>query len=154
MKMRCSEAVELLLEADVAELQETGDSPLAEHLRTCDGCRERAAQILSMTRDLSDALDDLAARIAPTLDPGDMRVRSPVRWRVLVPLAAAGIGALMLLPRGPDSLVPIPFVEPPAWASSQTVPGAARVMVQSDLHERIAVLPTQNPDITVVWFMD
>jgi hypothetical protein len=154
MKMRCSEAVELLLEADVAELDGTGDSALAAHVRRCDPCRARAAQILSVTGDLSDALDDLATRIAPTLDPADVRVRPRVHWRVLVPLAAAGIGALMLLPKGPDSFAPVPFAEPPAWASGEAGRVARGVMVQSDLHEKIAVLPTQNPDITVVWFMD
>jgi hypothetical protein len=53
--MTCDHALELLLEADLGELDGAGESPLARHVRDCAKCRAVAAQLAMDTRALAVA---------------------------------------------------------------------------------------------------
>jgi anti-sigma factor RsiW len=174
--MKCREAEILLLEADPYELRGEGDGALATHLRRCEACRRSARRILEGERALDDALRARAARrsvdhvlreVRATLaegreDPAGQVPGAPrsIRWKVAVPLAAAAVAAIALWSRGPgDESTPVSPVVRPAWSAppSATASTAAEagergsgLRVEAD--ERFALLPTESPTISVVWF--
>lgn len=149
-----------ILEGDPHELRGEGDSRLAAHVRECSGCARAAATVLAelerldafLASDPSDAVvDRVLARAGPTV-PGSRgpaladlhptgRPRPwPGRWTMVA--AAAAVAALLLLPGSP---VP-PAPEAPAG-------GTLRLpTVEAMSGQRVAVLETDNPDITVLWF--
>lgn len=168
----CREAEALLLEADRADLLGQGDGPLAVHIRSCDACRRAAARIVAGERVLDDALGERAA--ARPVDEVLHAVRqelvtdreagpgsaSFIRWKVVVPLVAAALGALSLWHSGPggDS-TPVSPVVRPAWSASPsaaargtTAPGEDEGGLRVEADGRFALMKTGSPTISVVWF--
>lgn len=168
----CREAESLLLEADLPELQGGGGGPLAVHLRRCDACRRRAAQILAAQRALDDALGERASR-----RPVDSVLRAvreelaadrkeanggapSVRWTVALPLAAAAFAALALWSSGPgEDSRPVSPVVRPAWSvpssaapKGPTGPGLDDGGLRVEADGRFALMKTGSPTISVVWF--
>jgi hypothetical protein len=144
----CEQARRWMLEADLAELRALERSPVADHLAGCDGCRRRAEAIVAGMAELDHALAELA-RPAATRRTALLRFRPARAWRWAAPLAlAAGIAAVMLARR------PAPAEEPPGVTAERI----ARVLfapapVARALDGRgVAVLETNDPDVTVVWF--
>ena len=155
--MKCADALEALLEADLRTLEGTGDEALASHIRVCPACAKLANAILRGEASLEMALDaevheldldrilDAAGVEAPRTVP-----HLPARWRprslsrqglTLLPLAvAAGMAALFL---GREPSLPGPAYSPPP-----AVPG---LDVQTPEGRSVAVLETNNPEITVLW---
>jgi len=127
--MNCDEARELLLEAELVELRGEGDSPLARHVTACAGCRAMAAHILSQTAALHAALERRPA------------AKRRFAWRRAVPvgLAAAAALALLLVPRTKETRV---------LPAAAVAPHEGVVATASN----VAVIQTQNPKITVVWY--
>lgn len=152
-EMNCSDAREALLEADIDQLEGRCEGALAEHLGGCPGCRGVARMILEGERGLGEAmldlvpapdLDDLLRRAGKTPSVGRKGIRQEVRWLVprLVPLAAAA--ALVALFLGREPVLPGDPVVHLAQA-----PGLGLEVPEG---QDVAVLATNNPDITVLWF--
>jgi hypothetical protein len=97
---------------------------------------------------------------APDVGPGVVELpsgaESAVRkrrlaWRVALPLAAAAAAVLALFQLPGPTGTGIPFV-PPESAQRETGGRGGRVAAANP-ETSVAVLPTDNPDITVVWFI-
>ena len=154
--MRCDEARALLLEAEPEELAGAGDAPLAVHLRECAGCAAATRVLLGQSSLLDEALaaqppvPDVEAILARAGVPAPARARAPRRgWRGIAPrralwgaLSAAAATAALLLLR-PDV--------PPTRLATAHAPTAPPV-VESSSSPGVAVIATDDPDITVVWF--
>jgi anti-sigma factor RsiW len=132
-----------LLEAESVELEGTADTEVGRHVATCGACAASAARILAAHAALDEHLDahpafDAAALVARAR-PARARRRPSVRlWAPL--LAAAGLAALLLYSE--RSLPPLPGTAPAALAPPD---------VSAPEGTNFAVLPTTDPDITVVW---
>jgi hypothetical protein len=158
--MKCVDARRALLEAELNTLEGVGDEPLARHVRECPGCSSVARTILEGEAALCDALK----RAAPRLDPqrllavageeeaavarrGVQPLRSwkrPARALALLPLAAAAAATGLFLGRPPS--LPGPPYAPPASVGG--------LDVQAPGGSGVAVLQTNNPEITVLWLLD
>lgn len=150
--MNCVEARKLLLEADLAELRETGDSPLSRHVRVCSRCRVVAEQILADELALAEVLDTLEPntrqRPIGVGELGSERWRS-WRVRVLAPLlAAAGIAAVVVMRLGFSGGTATPTLVAPAahWASAPSV--------EPPPNRDVVVFATDDPNIVVIWFTE
>ncbi|HEX6590013.1 MAG TPA: hypothetical protein VF039_13495 [Longimicrobiales bacterium] len=153
--MNCSSARDALLDAELDELRGRGDTPLAEHVRTCDACRADADRILAATAALGRALDtDVAARSSraerarggarDARNAGRRQGARPLRFVVpLVAAAAAAAALLVAAPRIARQAQVAPYTPPPR------VPSAPVVNATGD--GGVAVMNTADPTITVVW---
>jgi hypothetical protein len=133
-ELTCERARELMLEAEVEELEGHGDSPLVRHIERCASCRVRARHLLQGYADLDAGLAALAPRKRA------LRFGRRARWLPL-PLAAAAVLALLLArrPEAPvqpsELLLSMMFPEPPVV----TPPPGRQAMV------------LEKNDLTVVW---
>ena len=130
------------------------------HLEVCVACTAFLRHIAEASEGMALLLDQLAATVGPLADPAAaresvrlVRPRITIRWRVLLPLVAATLAGVALLRPGDREVAP--FAGGPEW----TLPVAnlrsiQPVVVSSSSHSNVAVLPTDNPNITIVWFMD
>lgn len=99
--MSCAQMLDLMLEADPAELAGRGHSALAGHLRECGRCRAVARQIVADTRLLESALAvDVQRR--PRAIERATRAPSSVR-RLGIAAVAAATAAIAVL-RGVDTV--------------------------------------------------
>ncbi len=138
--MNCATALDLLLEAEPAELAGEADTGLAQHLRTCARCRRRAQLILDEYAALRGALDHAEPRLHPAAAPTRHR-----RWAVIVPLALAASVAVLLLGRRSGLLAP------PATPVAQVASAAEALEVEGSPGRTVAVFRTDNPNIVVIW---
>ena len=149
----CERVRELLLEAEPEDLRGDGDGEVARHLQGCPTCARVAAAVLGATRALDEALTAGAARLDPAaivaraLGPAPLaarprRVRRPGRWAGVAGLAAAAALAAILLTRPPEAPLS------PAPRLAQGPPPLVEVATPTD----VAIIQTDNPDITVLWF--
>jgi hypothetical protein len=144
--MNCAAARDMMLEADLAELDGIIDSELSRHVRACADCAAAARQILTAERELDRALSSAAPRLAA--DAAIRRATRPLpayrrAWPAVALVAAAMLAALLFGPPKPvgPGLPPGP---PPTVGSGHAVeapPGRSG-----------AVFSTDNPDIVVIWF--
>ena len=155
--MTCDDALEALLEADPTVLEGIGEEPLARHLRKCAACARKALAIRQGEASLAAALE--RALPAPDLEvilaaagvdssgpaiplPAPQRSRAvSTKVLALFPMAAAAAVAALLLTRPPA--LPGPVYSPP--------PPAPGLDVRTPAGSSVAVLETNNPDITVLW---
>jgi hypothetical protein len=154
--MTCAEARDLILEADPSELEGSGESLLADHIRECGRCRAVAGTILGAER-------SLAAGLADAVEPPDLdellkkasRPESPkgsilplrkrrVGLAVLPVVAAAAMVALLFL--GEQPRLPGDPYTPPERSSG--------LGLEIPEGRNAAVLTTNNPNITVLWFFN
>jgi len=153
----CADVRDLLLEAAPEELRGEGEGPLTVHLRSCAACRRRAELLLRADEALDEALgagpaldvDAILAQAAAAPAEVGWKARAAraarqaaAARRAWIPLAAAAaLTGLLLVTRSPG---PPP---PPAGA-----PAGALPLVESASAAGVAILETDNPDITVLWF--
>ncbi len=159
--MDCSTTREWILEVDPEELEQDATGEHADHLAECPECRARANEILGAEVALRDTLDSVEpalgveaalvrAREAAAARKATFRRR---RWQVAVPLAAAALGGILLMNR--PTPAPGPAFDPATMRAARELGlVGARPVVNAEGHQRVAVLPTQNPNITVIWFME
>jgi len=151
--MTCDEALEAILEAEPDALAGLGDHPLADHVRTCTRCRALARSVMAdeeaLGRELGSAvpasdLEGLLNQAFPprTAGPKLFRPRHRALGLALIPLAAAAAAVSLFF----HFQVPAPGVSTP---SLHTPPGLGLVVPEG---RNAAVLATNNPDITVLWF--
>ena len=136
-EMKCETAREQMLEAEIAELEGRGDSPLARHVAGCELCRAQAQRLLRGYADLNAGLAALTRR-------SSMGAQKPSRrWTRWMPLPLAAAAALALvLTRSSSTLVPqselmlsLMFPEQPVV----TPPAGKQAMI------------LEKNDLTVVW---
>jgi len=161
--MNCNEARGLMLEAHPSELEGSGNGILAQHIRGCGRCRYLARTVLAEEAavgeelasyvaipDLDELLDRAVEPESSEPEPSDLekqeRLWRRARFRKagfgLVPLAAAATIAGLLL-------VENPRMPGDPYTPSEPAPGLA---VEVPEGQNIAVLATNNPNITVLWF--
>jgi len=159
--MQCEIARERILEADPAELSGDVAGDLADHLAGCSACHVLANRVLKAERALAGAiaamesgLDVDAALARVPRGQGWGSVRGWRRAGLALPLAAAAVAALVMLKPPEDSRQAAAF-DPSAPVVTRTL-GWDRPapVVRSISHANVAILPTENPDITIVWFMN
>lgn len=171
--MNCDAARAAMLEAPPAALTGAGDDDLALHLRGCEGCALMADEMTKATSRLDEALRQFAAAqdveatlaavharlgrgegadVRPNARREALRTRWP--WAGSV-LAAAAIASLALW-RG-DRIDPLPS-EPAAIDASRLVavtqpwPVGPADELSVDSDRRFALIKTDKPTISVVWF--
>ncbi|MDE0690941.1 MAG: hypothetical protein OXI55_01715 [Gammaproteobacteria bacterium] len=157
--MTCPRTAELL-STDIAELRDSGGD-LARHIETCAECSEAVARILAAT----DALGGVMSH-APSLDAKAVVARegeasaSRSAWHWIAPAwrkwgawpaagaAAAAVAAVTLYfaTRTPE---PVLVGEP--W--SPTDPPPRPLLAAAPGHD-VVVIPTEDPDITIVWLVE
>ena len=153
----CGRPAEALLRAERDELDGSGSTELAGHIRACERCGALARTILAGYETLNDTLEpavelNAAEIVALGRARADAGVRRRFRWRLPMPpmwaattAAAASIATALALvlpePRG-SGLEPV-------WQPPATV---TRAPVVSAPHHNVAVIQTDDPDITVFWF--
>lgn len=155
----CRDFREMLLEAEPSELRGEGGGPLAEHLRRCDGCRRAALVILATNAGLAEALAreadpaavDAVLRQAGVAPGGVKAPQHRGRWRrarswawATGALAAAMAGVILMRGR--------PAPAPPSLAATRGAAAAQLPVVADASADKVAVLATDDPDITVLWF--
>jgi predicted anti-sigma-YlaC factor YlaD len=157
--MTCSDAVHRILEGDPLDLQGHGDSSLAEHIRTCPRCRAMAELVLEEERrlgiqmvgavevpDLDQLLDEALEKRPGTSPKTTSREHQGLQFKrfglPLIPLAAAA--AVVTLFLGGEPSLPGDSYAPPQRT--------AGLGVEVPEGQNAAVLATNNPDITVLWF--
>jgi hypothetical protein len=133
--MICNDALELLLDADLDELEGKGGSPLAAHVRSCARCRTVAAQLGLDTRALGRTIVE-----RPSAAPV-RRVRRPIVHRPVFVAGALAAGLLLAVlavrrdgatPRIAETATSSPAVgSRGARASAATAPPSAPVVARS-----------------------
>jgi hypothetical protein len=146
--------MELLLEADVAELEGRRDSGLSGHIRRCADCATVAQRILAEQQELQRLLRaehprtsmDVALARAGTRAIAAKRRRRI--WRAVVPLAvAAGLTGILLTNSDGNGAFESAWVAPEragVGLDIETPPGKNVVIFEVE----------DRPDIVVVWFYD
>lgn len=159
----CTNFLGALLEAEVDELRGYADTALSHHVAQCASCAAAAERILDANRALDRALaptpaldvEAVLARARPAAARGgnDRSSRRPEaghasrpvgrRWRAWAGLAAAAsVAALILISEREPGLPGTP--DPPLKR--------AQALVEAPADRKVAVIQTDNPDITVLWF--
>jgi hypothetical protein len=137
-----------LLEADPGELRGEGNSPIAMRVREDERVRNAAADILEQMNvyDVTiSALVDAAVAKPSTERKVARRSISRVWGATLVSgsLAAAAIAAIIVLRSDSPIARPAATREPPLTAT-----------LNASSTRPFAVIPTDNPDIAIVWLFD
>jgi anti-sigma factor RsiW len=153
----CERARDAILEVD---LNEPIDPEVEVHLAECADCGALLERLEAQQVALGGVLAEIAATVAADVDPAEIRERQMfarrrrrTSWRVLVPVAAAALGGVAFF--GPRARVAGPFEGGPEWALPvATLQSIQPVVLSSGSHSNVAVLPTDNPNITIVWFME
>lgn len=153
----CGRPVADLLRADVDELDGSGSSELAGHIRDCERCGALARSILSGYDALDDTLDvpvrvESRSIVALGRARADASVRSRSWWRLpMPPVWAAGTAAAASIAAALALVLPAPL-DPqlvPVWQAPGIV--TSTPVVSAPQHN-VAVIRTDDPDITVFWF--
>lgn len=163
----CHHPVEPLLTAELDELAGKADTELGRHVRDCPHCATAARKILAANdalnaslaegRILSGGLLIAEARSRKGKAPegrawwGSRVPAAQPAWRWLPAAAAVGtlaIAATLLAVFGNEE--PLPG---PEWNPDPITPEhAAQPLVVDAPGYNVAVIPTANPDITILWF--
>jgi hypothetical protein len=147
--------MELILEADVVEVEGRSDSELSAHIRECSACAATAKRILSEQLELQQVLraEHPRTSVDVALARASARAVSPRRrrrmWQTAIPLAAAAGLAGILLSNGSrrDSL---DF----DWRVSERSAGVG-LDIETPPGKNVAVFEVEDrPDIVIVWFYD
>lgn len=149
----CARPLEALLDAELEELSGVAETDLGVHVRACARCAATARAILEG----NDALDGVLGSVPP-IDARALLARAQVevlprvekraprfgrRWRQGAALAAAAsIAALFVLSERDRSMPGVELAPRPEVYS----------LVEAPADLSVAVIQTDNPDITILWF--
>jgi len=149
--MNCEEARDLMFEADLTDLKMETDTPLSEHLRVCEECRNSAEIILGTESEFADAFDSLKPGrsfeevVVTALSAPAESSRKRIRvLPALLPLAAAAALFFFIIPlwngevKMPrDPVLPILAAELPAVVAPVT--------------KTAMILDSGDPDYQIIW---
>jgi hypothetical protein len=93
--MSCKRALELILDAEPAELSLAGDTPLVAHLNSCARCRTVAARLAAQTVAIARAVESVPEILAVPARPEPAPKRGAIP--VYAGLAAAAVLAVVVL---------------------------------------------------------
>ena len=96
--LSCEEIREEMLVAEMDELRGIGESDVAQHVRTCDACAAVARRILAGHAQIDAAMTTLTRSTA--------KKKQRVAAWIPIPLAAAAVIALLMIPRMQDDALP------------------------------------------------
>ncbi len=150
--MNCELALERMLDADLEELEDRGDSELVAHIQGCGRCHAVAAELLAGHEMLDAQIHSVDAgrgveRVLPAVRRAAIqRVRRRRLIRFALPAAAAAVLALLVTR---DPVPSVPLVDPQAQLAGQP---PEQQTVRLAPNTNAVVLKTNNPKITVVWF--
>ena len=83
----------------------------------------------------------------------ERRLLGSARSACVLTLAAAALGGMLLVGRPPP--VPVPAFDPATVRAARALGLVGpRPVVKAEGHQSVVVLPTENPNITVIWFME
>jgi hypothetical protein len=166
--MTCMEARDLLLVAEPDALRGADDSELAAHIRSCAECAGAARTIIEMNMRLDHALGRIVERSTAAQESAelDKSAETPSHTRAVVPLwkrkrapgrasaymaaaavlciAVAGVMLQRHVARSAGESYPLHIPE------RQTL---AAPVVNTTQAGAVAVIRTNNPKITVVWYL-
>ncbi len=155
--MKCSDDLELLLEAERTVLDGSESSPLASHIQACERCAAAAVVLLNGENAFFHAL----AGEAPRLDPGRILAEAEDRAKGIspepVPLVPSrfryrGLGMAFLAAAA--AVVALLFSGDPRLPGPEYYPAqeeTAGLDLRLPEGTSAAILETQNPNITVLW---
>jgi anti-sigma factor RsiW len=153
--VNCTDALDLLLEADLLELEGKGDSELASHVRSCPECRTAAGRILEWQDRLRESLSSARSRtpVEQALRTAAVNTRRRSRrrrmWQAAIPLAAAaGMAGIIVARNGDNGALEH------VW--ERNTPQAAKGLdLVTPPGKDVAVFELEDrPDIVVVWFFE
>ena len=161
----CKRPLEPMLTAELAELEGIAVTDLGRHVRVCPHCSAAARKILAANAVLDASLAEgraiysgsLLARARSTEQaPGMGRFRWSGGWLAIGPTLGWAAGAIGVLAFATVLLVVAPRHEPLPDAESPPGLTAAELTTQPPLIHApgydVAVIPTENPDVTIIWF--
>ncbi|MEJ2237033.1 MAG: hypothetical protein P8X82_01940 [Gemmatimonadales bacterium] len=153
--MNCSETPELMLEAELAELEGNGDSELARHVRTCPECGAAAGRVLEEQRWLGEYLSEARSNtpVEQALRLAQVKARSRWRrrriWQAAIPLAAAaGMASVIVTHGGRNSALE------QVWEGNSPQVERGLDLVTSPGKDVAVFEMEDRPDIVVVWFFE
>jgi hypothetical protein len=131
-----------LLEADIDELRGEGESDLADRIRTEPAVRRAAEHIVARLAQV----DGLIAAESASLQSAAIRTRKHAAgWKSAIvltgTLAAAALAGVVLYRGAPENIPTIPARPLTATLNASST-------------RPFAVIPTDNPDIAVVWLFN
>jgi anti-sigma factor RsiW len=97
-EISCTVMREAMLEAELDELRGLGESDVAQHVRTCAACGERAEILVRGHDKLAASLAAIRPRAADANVTPIQRKWRKLSW-VPVPLAAAAVLTLLMIPQ-------------------------------------------------------
>jgi hypothetical protein len=112
--MNCNQALELMLDAEPAELALAVESPLADHIRGCAKCSAVARRLFGVTRSIARVVEQEPALVVAV---GARATRR--RWSVGAGTALAAAATLALLVQGGGALVATDATTPSVIARSE-----------------------------------
>jgi len=150
----CRRPLDYLLEVDLDVLSGEAEDDLARHVRECPRCAAEARRVVQTMSRLDQALAavpqplDVDAVLARARSSNGAHSESKVipmrRWRPLAAVAlAASIVGLIVLGNRDQALPGAPFN--PQFAAQYPT-------IEAPADQNVAVIQTDNPDITVLWF--
>jgi hypothetical protein len=148
--MKCAEARDAMLTADMDELRGDADTALARHIAACAECARIALLITEDAASMNHALMTLSTpvptRTAAVTSHTRKRLRPPFALAAAAALACIAVSAALMqreLARRAGDAYPLylPPVVAHAGPVNKTGDGA------------VAVIRTSNPKITVVWYL-
>jgi anti-sigma factor RsiW len=153
--VNCSEALDLLLEADLLELEGKGESELASHVRDCIECGAAAGQIREAQRRLGEAVSEARSKtpVEQALRLSQFNARRRLRrrriWQAAIPLAAAaGMAGIIVAHGGRNGALDH------VWESNRPQVDRGLDLVTSPGKDVAVFEMEDRPDIVVVWFFE
>jgi len=146
--------MELMLEADVVELEGRNDSELSMHLRQCSACAASAQGILAEQQALHQMLraEHPSTSIEVAMAQAGSRAIATRRrrriWQTAIPVAAAGLVGILLSNQDRNSALDS------VWRVPERSAGVG-LDIETPPGKNVAVFEVEDrPDIVVVWFYD
>lgn len=142
--MKCDDARQRLLEAELDDLDALEGSALGRHLSDCDECAAAARAIREQERALGELLAGTRGR-GPDETLATLRRTRPTRswWAMLAGGTAVAAALSLYLVGSRERLDP----EPASPRSARVTPAPMEV----DSDRSFVVLSTGDPDVTLVW---
>lgn len=148
----CTSWAKRLVVASPEELSGTAQTDLSRHVRDCPRCTAEARRILAASDALRVAMSgpevDAAGLIERARHAGvDETATGRKRWATVPKLAWSAMAAASV---AAAALIVVPLLRTPVLEPLPPPVGSQLLVDAADYN--LVVMPTRNPDITVLWF--